>query len=348
MAIKNSTTLHSKSSTIQKLILVGNFGAENFGDELILAGFLKKINKELPQTKVVVLSSNPRLVKKFHGVDSLPLLPAGLRSFFYFKWWRSLRKIRQADAVIFPGGGLFTDEESFHAIVIWGIHILAACYFWKPIYLFGQSIGKFKKKYAKNFARFLLRKAELISVRDEASFKELKQLGISTAKIKRGKDTSFYLVKRIPKTKSLKINSKKSLKILVSMRNFPKIKTNFFIEIAKALTEISTKLNAQIFFAKFGKGDLEIWKKICQHSKQARFWQDLELPENAEEVIKEIKKFDLVIGMRLHSLIAAKLAGVPAIGFAYSRKVKAFAKNLIEIKGFKKEKLIKFFDIPNG
>jgi len=321
------------------LVLIGNFGAGNVGDELILAGFLKKLRKELPRAKVCVFANSPKLVRRFHGVDSLPLLPCGLRSFLKRGWWRSLRKIREADAVIFPGGGLFTDEESFHAILIWGIHLLISRYFWKPVYLLGQSVGMITGNYARKFTRFCLRKTEWIGVRDQASASELKRLGVSAKKVKLGRDTSFWLVNRVPKTREIKKSGR--VKILVSVRSFPKIEEKFFAEFAKALDKISERIHARIFFAEFGKNDdAAVWKKICRRTKNSKAWKTVELPESAEGVVREVEKFDLVIGMRLHSLIIARLAGIPAIGFAYSRKVKEFAENSLEIEGFRKEKLM--------
>ncbi len=324
-----------------RIVLVGNFGAENVGDELILAGFLRKLGKELPKAKVVVLGGNPNLVRRFHGVDALPHLPTGWRSFWRRGWWRSLQAVKKCDAVVFPGGGLFNDEEGFRAIWIWGIHILIARYFWKPVFLIGQSVGKIEGEYAKDFTRKVLRKVEWIGVRDTASAAELKRLGIASNKIKQGKDSSFWLVNRLPKMKAWNKNG--VVKILVSLRNFPKIEEEFFGEIAKALDEISEKTHARISFASFGKGDGEVWKKICWDSQNSKLWKILELPESGEGVIREVKKFDVVVGMRLHSLVAAKLAGVPAIGFAYSRKVKEFAEESLEIENFKAEKLVKYF-----
>lgn len=321
-----------------KLVLIGNFGAQNIGDELILAGFLKKLGKELPKAKVTILGSDPKRIRRFHGIDTLPLLPCGLRSFFRRGWWRSIRKMKKADAVIFPGGGLFTDEESLRAIIIWGLHLLAARYFWKPVYLLGQSIGPIKGEYAKDLTRGILKKAEWIGTRDTASANELKKLGIPANKIKNGRDSSCWLVNRLAKTRPIKKTGR--IKILVSLRSFPNIGETFFKEITKALDQISEQRQARISFAAFGKGDLDVWKTICRNAKHAKLWKVLELPESAEGVLKEIKAFDLVIGMRLHSIIAAKLVGTPAIALAYSRKVSEFAEQSLEIEKFRAEKLV--------
>lgn len=144
-----------------KIVLVGNFGAGNFGDELILAGFLKKIGKELPRAKVVVLAGKPKLVRRFHGVDALPQIPTGFRSFWKRGWWRSLRKIREADAIIFPGGGLFSDEESWRAIFLWSVHIFNFAIFLATRF-FARPIGRpLRKKMGAKICKILFRKSRV-------------------------------------------------------------------------------------------------------------------------------------------------------------------------------------------
>ena len=317
-----------------KLVLIGNFGAGNIGDELILAGFLQKIGKELPRAQVVVLASEPKLVRRFHGVDSLPQIPTGLRSFWKLNWLRSLKRIKEADAIIFPGGGLFNDQESPRSVWIWGWPILITRYFWKPVFLLGQSVGPFEKNWTQKFTKFCLGKTEWIGTRDNA---RLKKLGLPAKKIKSGKDSAFWLSNRLPKTREIK--KRGVLKVLISVRDFPKIEPQFWDELAQALDKLAEKKRVRISFAEFGRGDQEIWKMLCEKAQNSKIWKVLKLPESAEEILKDVKKFDLVIGMRLHSLITAKLTGVSAIGLAYAKKVSDLAEKSIPIADFKKEKL---------
>lgn len=331
-----------ETAAAPKIVLIGNFGAGNIGDELILAGFLKKIGKELPKSKVTVLAGDPKLVRRFHGVDALPHLPTGWNSFWRLNWVRSLKKVREADAVIFPGGGLFSDEESWHAVFLWGLHILFARYFWRPVFLLGQSVGPFRKKWTRNFTRFCLAKTEWIGVRDIASEAELRSIGVSMKKIRLGRDSAFWLASRLPKIKTLKTSGR--IKILVSVRDFVNIDPKFWGEFTRALDVITEKFHARISFAELGKGDGDVWKKIKKRAKNSVTWKQLELPESSEDVLKIIKTFDLVIGMRLHSLVAARIVGLPSIGLVYSRKVSEFSENALLIETFKKETLLEFLN----
>lgn len=354
-----------KSKSAPKLVLIGSFGAGNIGDELILSGFLKKLELEtssskkrksavaksegglkgrIPKSKITVLGGSTAEIKRWHGVKALPLLPCGFRSLFTKNWVKSIKAIKDSDAVIFPGGGLFSDAESPLAVLLWGVHILVAKYFWKPVYLVGQSVGSFKKDFFKKFAKRCLEKAEWIGVRDSKSMTELKKLGIEKTKIKQGEDSALWLTNKKPEIKKPK--KKGVLKIFVSVRNFPNVTEKFLREFSKSLQLFAEKRQVRISFASLGKGDEKIWKKICQNNKDSKSWKILKLPKNSAEILKALKKFDLTIGMRLHSLISSYLAGVPTIGISYSPKVAEFQKSIgrtkqtLPVEKFKAEKLL--------
>jgi len=68
-----------------KIVIAGNYGANNLGDEMILEGLLKLLNDVVPDAKITVLSSEPKDTKKRHKVKSLNLFPAGFRSYLISK-----------------------------------------------------------------------------------------------------------------------------------------------------------------------------------------------------------------------------------------------------------------------
>ena len=278
----------SAKNSAPKIVLAGNFGAGNFGDELILAGFLRKISRELPKSKVVVLAAEPKLVRRFHGVDALPMVPTGFRSFAKMNWWRSVAAVKNCDAVIFPGGGLFADEENPRAVWIWGAPILLARYFWRPVFLLGQSVGPFGKNWTRKFTKFCLAKTEWIGARDAASENELRKIGVPAKKIRAGKDSALLLAPRLPKIREIK--KRGVIRILISLRDFPGVDEKFWNEFARALDALAERKNARISFAEFGRGDAEIWRKIKRRAKNSAPWKILKLPESADGILREMKK----------------------------------------------------------
>ena len=141
-----------------RAILVGNYGVGNLGDEALRDYFLAAF----PEVQWTVLSAHAR------GAE-LPRLPFGLRSVVSTPWWKTVRAIRQSDAMVFGGGSLFTDVESVRACFLWGMHAAVAQFFRKPISLAFQGFGPVHSRAGKWIAKWILAKASFVSVRDKES-----------------------------------------------------------------------------------------------------------------------------------------------------------------------------------
>lgn len=141
-----------------RCLLIGNYGVTNAGDDALRDFFLQAF----PGVEWQVLSTIP-------GEGVLPRLPAGFVSFFRTPWWKTVRAIRRADAVVFGGGSLFTDVESVRAPVIWGIHAACAIACGTPVVLAFQGIGPLQSRLSRMITRWVLRHAAFVSVRDEMS-----------------------------------------------------------------------------------------------------------------------------------------------------------------------------------
>lgn len=146
----------------RSLILVGNYGAGNIGDEALKEYFLRTF----PDISWTVISAHP---VESHEV---PRLPMGLKSFFR-PWWRTIVVFWRADAVVFGGGSLFTDTESIFACVLWGIHAFVALFFRKPTLFAFQGVGPFRSSFAEIISRIIFVKATFISVRDAKSLERV-------------------------------------------------------------------------------------------------------------------------------------------------------------------------------
>lgn len=147
-----------------RVVLIGNYGVGNFGDEALRMSF----QSSFPEVTWQVVSHRP------HGTD-LPRLPLGLRSLVTTPWRKTVGAIWRADAVVFGGGTLFTDVESLRACFLWGFHAFVAWVFRRPFLLGAQGVGPFRTKMGEWIARWIITHAAFVSVRDRASFERVRR-----------------------------------------------------------------------------------------------------------------------------------------------------------------------------
>lgn len=144
---------------------MGNYGIGNAGDDILRDYFLERF----PDVEWRVLSAHPQ-------GNELHRFPGGIRSLLSCRWVRTLKALRQSRGMVFGGGSLWTDTESLHACIVWSLHVLFARMFRKPYLLAFQGIGPFKTRWGEVLARWVVKHASFISVRDTASFARLSGL----------------------------------------------------------------------------------------------------------------------------------------------------------------------------
>jgi polysaccharide pyruvyl transferase WcaK-like protein len=143
-------------------VLVGNYGAQNIGDEALREYFLSAFH----EVEWKVVSASPS------GPNEVPRLPFGLRSFFT-SWPRTIGAIARSKAAVFGGGSLFTDIESVRACMMWWSYAFIARLFRKPVILAFQGIGPFRTRFGLLLAQWTAKRAVFISVRDDESLKRI-------------------------------------------------------------------------------------------------------------------------------------------------------------------------------
>ncbi len=150
---------------MKKALLIGNYGIGNLGDEALKNFFLtSSLNVDW-----TVLSANPS------SGNEVPRLPTGLRSFLRFNYLKTLKVFISAEVAIFGGGTLFTDTESRWAGFIWWIHACWCYVLGIPYILAFQGFGPFKPGFGTSFAKWSVKRAALVIVRDVQSFKRVKE-----------------------------------------------------------------------------------------------------------------------------------------------------------------------------
>jgi polysaccharide pyruvyl transferase CsaB len=317
---------------MKKIVICGNYGATNLGDEAILDGIVTLVRQADPAAKITVMSANPPATASEHNVESVALIPCGVRSFFKGIFSGSLGKtfdaIKSCDAVILGGGGLFADEKMM-AIVIWSLQNAFFRLYKKPVFCLGQSVGPLNTFFGRFMTRRVYEHCELATVRDTASQKLLHGLRLPLFTVLA--DPAFALHSLEP------TDAEREKFVVISVRPWVRgDSAELYKILAQFIFWLHEKKNLKSVLVPFQLApddDSSILNKILIHVESLKkghqnFVQILDYTSDYRNVIELISRAKAVVGMRLHSLIFSVLTETPFLALSYSSKITAFLSDL--------------------
>lgn len=304
-----------------KIVIAGNYGANNLGDELILEGLLEMLKINFERSHVTVLSGNPWQTADKFNVISVLKFPSGFRSLLksIFKTNKTKTAVKNCDFFILGGGGLFSNL-SFKAYIIWAIQAFMAYRYGKPVIMYGQSIGPLSGRLQKWISKKIFKKALFIAVRDEQSKNELKKIGVHK-KIYLMPDLIF----RIKADKKSSMPREKQA--VVALRYLPELNPSFIQEIANFLNFLVEKQGYKIVFLDFQKGrDKILHREVIKRLHDKKKYEEISEIKDSRQLFTLFSNSDLVLGMRLHAVLTAIKTVTPFIAINYAPKVENFLK----------------------
>ena len=193
----------------------------------------------------------------------------------------------------------------------------------------GQGFGPLAGFVSRWLVKIVLNQIDCITVRDEASFQALKQLGVTKPSMYLTVDPSACLRDFSPKDGQRilgleGINQSSRPLLGVALRGLVGTKDRaVFNQIARAIDWLVKEYNYQPVFLLFQPPqDIEIVNYVSERLTSSA--QIVFRKCRPKEMLALISQFDLLLGMRLHSLIFAALNQVPMLGLSYDPKVRAF------------------------
>lgn len=327
--------------------ILGYYGYGNTGDEAILESIILLLNKYLP-CEFIVFTENPEVVSNTHNV----LAVYSSRHKIFKNFLQIIQTLSKSDMFIYGGGNIL--GGGYRQTFSWISKILLAKILGKPTVIYAVGVAPDFHKKLKIFKRTILNgTVDIISVRDEDSKKKLENMGIK--KVYLTADPALCLepvgslrVQEILCKEGITIGGRHPL-IGICLRGtytdqlFPE--KNEYVQFKKTLSlvvdQLITNLDAEVVFIpmRYTPPDNKIAFEILgmiPHKEKIKIIADRYTPQ---EVMGILGKMDMVIGMRLHSLILAAAMSVPMGGIVYHPKVKNFLLQL--------NQNIKFWDINN-
>jgi polysaccharide pyruvyl transferase CsaB len=288
-----------------RILISGYYGYGNVGDEAVLYSIINGIKGRLPDTNITVLSSSPESTRATYKVDAINR----------YSLFDILKHLFGCDIFISGGGSLFQDKTSSRSFIYYICLVWLAKALGKKVMVFAQGLGPLKKSFNRNLAKSILNKADLITLRDNDSVSGARFLGVKEPNIVSTADPSFCLDFSSP------VKDKKLLGIVLR----PLSRKQNYQVLAKTVDWlVNTYKYVPVFIPFHKEKDQSVARIIAKYmSEKLEIHDPL---ENPVEMLAYISKLELMIGMRLHSLIFAAICNVPMLGLSYDPKVESFMK----------------------
>jgi len=288
-----------------KTLLVGNFGAHNVGDELILCAALK----DYPDA--VVMTADSKASQKFCDLEfkTVPFPPTAFRSLWFYisdsAYRCRVHRIRRFDTIVFAGGGLFAIK--LRACLLWFL-VFKWLKFLNPAAEFRmefQGVDQGLNGLSQKLTAKVFKAADFVSVRDEASKQALEALEVKNIALTQ--DRVWLWLSGLDLDLSAKAES--SL-LLINALDYGESVT-FEVD-----HHLSTRYRK---FVAFAPSDL----------KFAPLGIPAVLPQTKQEVFDLFSSAEQAVGERLHFLIVAQVFAddrgtVSLLRKPYAEKVKSF------------------------
>lgn len=310
----------------ENVILIGNYGAGNLGDDLLCRQAILGIKSQYPDSNVVVFAANPLAIKFCDDLifGRSTIFPSGLRSFFKAIFsgdlFANMRMIARADLLVFGGGGLLNREEVL-SLWIWGVNILSFDWLRKRkslLVMLGQSVNLPKRGLVRALCRNLLNRFDIITVREQNSYKELKLLKFSQAIVRETVDLAFGF-----ELEKLAFNSGDDQYAILSLREYAGIdRDNLKIAVKAIAKYLVIDLGLRIEFLPMEASDLDFAESlIADFPEQIKKAISYRSVDSLTELSSLISGCRLVVAMRLHAGILGLIGRKPVFYLSYSSKV---------------------------
>ncbi len=297
------------------VVVSGYYGFDNLGDEAILEELLGELSEICQPDQIVVLSNAPNSTTQKYGVASAN------------RWQLSeiAPLLRRAKLFISGGGGLFQDSSSAASVVYYGGLICLAKSLGCKTLIYAQGLGPLTRSTSRFLTRTSLGLVDRITLRDDKSMALLKSWGLTGDLT----EDPVWLLKpgKLPGAIGDQISHLKAehgCLVGLSLREGAGFSRAHITELAFCLDKALPE-RAAIIALPLQKGlDQEALNNFSQDflalGRRCHMLpcEELSLPS---QWLSLIGSLDLVVGMRLHSLIMALSSAVPVVGIAYDPKV---------------------------
>ncbi|BEV36193.1 polysaccharide pyruvyl transferase CsaB [Synechococcus sp. M16CYN] len=294
-------------STAPVLLLCGYYGEHNLGDDALLQVLLQSLPKHA-SLKITA-----------HDQDEVQLLAPQAHIIRRRSLWDMLTAALEADILILGGGSLLQDGTSFHSLLYYLALITLTRLRRRRVLLWGQGLGPLHRALSRWLVHGALSFCTAASWRDPGSF-ELARRWAPNLPMRMAADPVWQMPSQDWVGGGAIILSWRLSDLLDAIR---------WRTLLQALDGLASRLETSVCWMAFHRDqDSSLLKRLVQrqlvpHRLLAR--STTMIPRSPNAVFELVKTARLVLPMRLHALILARLSGCPMIALSYDPKVESAA-----------------------
>lgn len=351
---------------MKTISVLGNFSGRNAGDAAILGCLLRDISTRYKHVKFDVPTINTRFVSTaYHEYDVNPigLMPWNFSAKIY--GLPVYRTVLRSNLVLVTDAILF-DRKLYNPLYnyLWTLSKVLPLAKKRdiPVVLYNSSLGPVNSEAGKQALKRVVDSADLMILRDQESRELLQRLGFEHEHIVDGADCALnadpVVDKRFDNICTMEglfesqrpvigfnVNSYVDAFVCEDGTSFGR--ENLVALYADTVDKVIETLDVDVVFVETQHMDMGIANEVLEQIKHR---DRIRLINNKtysyREICSVLKRFDLFVGMRTHSLILSSAMGTVPVGIVTYPKNRGYMrtigleKNLIEFRDLSVEKFV--------
>ena len=302
------------------VVMSGYYGFANAGDDAILDSIHQSIGEVSDEVGITVLSKDPALTRGQFGLEAVSRFHVG----------QVFSALRKCDVLLSGGGSLLQDTTSTRSILYYLAVMHTAHLLGKPVMLYANGIGPVRKGGNRRRTQKAVEKAAVVTLRDNGSAQELREMGVKRKDLYVTADPVFRLPPSSPERaaellRGCALPEGKDF-VVVSVRSWPDTE-EFSRNLAKLCDHLRRSYDLEVLFMMMQPAnDRAATERVREAMEEPSYLLDgLCTPRDLMGVLGQAK---LCLAMRLHTLIFAARMAVPTMGLVYDPKVENYLKEL--------------------
>ncbi len=303
----------------------GSYGGLNLGDEAILKAMIAQLRRALP-VEITVFSRDAEDTRRRHEVEhAVPTRELSRRE--------AMEIVRGLDLLILGGGGILYDAEA----EIYLREVTLAHEVGTPVMVYAVSAGPLTEQSIRSKVRDALNQTAVITVRDRQSIQLFEEIGV-TRDIRLTADPAVLSEPEpLSEDEIVRFESfdPRARLIGLSVRELGPAAPDLDVEhyhrlVANAADFLIDRLDAEVVFFPLERRRFDVQHShgVIARMSHAQRASVLKRDYTPGQLISLLGRFQFAVGMRLHFLVFAALAGIPMVGLPYATKVTGFLEGM--------------------